>query len=97
LTALEKVLESPVRRRFMREALLRWENEGQTVSPSDVAAALGLPLDRVSYHARVCVKSGAITLTTTKANRGGTKHFYRPSVLLLSVDWLVGALLGPAG
>jgi predicted transcriptional regulator len=97
LAALEMVLENRIRRRFMREALLRWQSHNQPVSPSEAAVALGLPVDQVAYHVRCCVECGAITLSTTKSHRGATKHFYRPSALLLSVEWLVIALIGAGG
>jgi DNA-binding transcriptional ArsR family regulator len=72
-------MRSPLRQNI----LLRY---AETVtSPSDVAAALGEPLNLVSYHTRVLLQAGCIELVGTEPRRGATKHFYR-SDLLSEID-----------
>lgn len=95
IAVLEKTLSNPVRRRFMRFLLLRWESR-RTTTPSGFAREYDLEVEEVSYHVRVCHEADAITLVTTDRVRGATRHFYRPSDRLLSVEWLVVMLKGGA-
>lgn len=46
-------------------------------SPSEIAAALGLEVERLSYHVQVLVRIGLIKLVKTEPVRGAVKHTYR--------------------
>jgi DNA-binding transcriptional ArsR family regulator len=68
-------LRHPLRRRILREMA-----DGKTTSPRELANTLRQPLSNVSYHVRVLVDCGAVTLVTTKPVRGSVQHFYRSAV-----------------
>ena len=59
------------------------------LSPLELAASLGVPLSKLSYHVRVLSKCGAVKLVRTKQIRGSTQHFYRATV---EVAWARSAL-----
>jgi len=67
----------PLRRRILRQMLDR----EASVSPSELANALGRRLSGVSYHVIVLARCGAIELVETQTVRGSTQHFYRPAAL----------------
>jgi hypothetical protein len=51
--------------------------EGEAVSPSEVAVALGEPLGVVAYHFRVLHTAGLIELVGTERRRGWVQSYYR--------------------
>ena len=72
---LVKAISHPLRHRVLAAI-----DEAGEASPKAVAAALGVPLGRVSHHVRVLARLGAIELTRTEPRRGATQHFYRAAV-----------------
>jgi predicted transcriptional regulator len=62
---------------------------GKPTSPRDLATSLQHPLSSVSYHVRVLVDCGVLTLVRTKQVRGSTQHFYRSS---LKDEWAQAVL-----
>jgi DNA-binding transcriptional ArsR family regulator len=56
-------------------------------SPSDVASALGAPLNLVSYHTDVLLEAGCIELVRVEPRRGARKHFYRAAL----IGWITDA------
>lgn len=49
----------------------------RTCSPKEIAAELGVPVSKLSYHVKVLRDCGCIELVTTVPRRGATEHFYR--------------------
>jgi DNA-binding transcriptional ArsR family regulator len=72
----------------LREVVLLKYTEGVT-SPSAIAAALGEPLNVVSYHTRVLLDGGVLELVRTEPRRGAREHFYRATLpgLIEDADW----------
>lgn len=68
-------LRHPLRRR-----ILRGMSDEKSISPRELAAALGEPLSNVSYHVRVLAQCGAVQLVRTRPARGSMQHFYRRDV-----------------
>ena len=64
----------------LRREILRAMADGKAVSPRELSDVLGQPLSNVSYHVRVLVQSGAVTLVRTRPTRGSIQHFYRNAV-----------------
>jgi DNA-binding transcriptional ArsR family regulator len=60
----------------LRQLVLFKYSEGVT-SPRAIAAAVGSPLNTVSYHTKVLRDQGFVELVRTEARRGATEHFYR--------------------
>jgi hypothetical protein len=60
----------------LRQLVLFKYSQGVT-SPRAIAAAVGSPLNTVSYHTKVLCDQGFIELVRTEARRGATEHFYR--------------------
>jgi DNA-binding transcriptional ArsR family regulator len=81
-------LRHPLRRQILQEM-----EGGEPASPRDLATALKHPLSNVSYHVRVLVDCGVLTLVRTRQVRGSTQHFYRSSV---EDEW-AQAVLGETG
>lgn len=67
-------LNHSLRRRIMRIALSRGR---QSLSPTEAAKLLDVPLSNVSYHFRVLAKRRALDMTSEEPVRGSIKHFYR--------------------
>lgn len=67
-----RALANPLRLRILHAL-----DEGMA-SPSELAARLGEPIGKVSYHVQVLRDSGAIELARTRPVRGAVEHFYRP-------------------
>jgi hypothetical protein len=68
---IARLLAHPFRHRLLDEYA------GQVTSPSKVAAALGEPVNVVSYHTGVLLRAGCLELVRTERRRGATEHFYR--------------------
>lgn len=81
--ARERVLPHPLRDRLL------FEYAAREASPSDLARRLALPLNLVSWHTGVLVRSGALELVRTERRRGGTAHVYRAagSPLIEDEEW----------
>jgi DNA-binding transcriptional ArsR family regulator len=69
-------LGHPLRRRILRKMI----EEGEEVSPRELAADLDEPLSALSYHVRVLAECEAIKLVRMRQIRGSTQHFYRPAI-----------------
>ncbi len=52
-------------------------------SPREIAAELGEPLGKVSYHVRTLRDAGLIELVETDGSRGGVEHFYQATQLAI--------------
>jgi predicted transcriptional regulator len=50
---------------------------GRTLSPSELAYELRMPLSNTNYHVTELHKTGLIDLASTRRVRGATEHFYR--------------------
>ena len=71
---LAKAMSHPLRRRL----LVAYSERAS--SPSEVAAALGEPLNEVSYHTKQLVAHGCLALMREEQRRGRTRHVYRATV-----------------
>ena len=69
-------LAHPLRRRILRK-MIEADTES---SPHRLAADLGQPLSKLSYHVRVLAQSGAVELVRTRQIHGSTEHFYRSAI-----------------
>jgi DNA-binding transcriptional ArsR family regulator len=49
-------------------------------SPRDIAAALDVRLNLVSYHTQKLLRAGLIELVGTERRRGATQHYYRATL-----------------
>lgn len=49
----------------------------KALSPSDLAAAVGVTLGVASYHMRMLRDRGLVELARTEPRRGALQHFYR--------------------
>ena len=70
-TETVKALSHPLRVQILR---LLEEKDG---SPVELAKALGLPVNRVSYHVRQLSRFGLIKLVKKTPRRGAVEHHYR--------------------
>jgi DNA-binding transcriptional ArsR family regulator len=70
-TETVKALSHPLRVQILR--LL----EEKDMSPVEIATALGLPVNRVSYHMRQLARFDLIKLVKTTPRRGAVEHHYR--------------------
>jgi DNA-binding transcriptional ArsR family regulator len=64
-------LRHPLRRR-----ILRLLDDGQIVSPIEMAKRLDMPISNIVYHVGVLRDCAAVTLVKTKPRRGAVQHFY---------------------
>ncbi len=80
-------LKHPLRREILQEMA-----GGKPTSPRELATTLKHPLSNVSYHVRVLVDCGVLTLVRTRQVRGSTQHFYRSTI---KDEW-AQAVLGDA-
>jgi DNA-binding transcriptional ArsR family regulator len=76
-----------------RRALLKLflENEA-ALSPKELADLTGEKLPTVSYHVRVLADKNAIELAEEEPVRGTVAHFYRPTELTRSTQWVLESL-----
>jgi DNA-binding transcriptional ArsR family regulator len=72
-------LRHPLRRRILQAM-----QDGDPISPRELATNLAQPLSNVSYHVRVLVGCGVLELVRTRQVRGSMQHFYRAKV---EADW----------
>src|SRR5918998_5816832 len=66
-----KALAHPIRMKIL--TIL----DERTATPKELAEALGLPLENVSYHVRTLKDFGFIKLERTRQVRGAVEHHYR--------------------
>src|SRR5918998_6641238 len=66
-----KALAHPIRMKIL--TIL----DERTATPKDLAEALGLPLENVSYHVRTLKDFGFIKLEKTRQVRGAVEHHYK--------------------
>jgi len=80
---LLKALAHPLRFRVL------WRLNEIVASPKELAAELGEPLPKLSYHVRVLYDMGAIELVRETRRRGAVEHHYRASTraVLRDEDW----------
>jgi DNA-binding transcriptional ArsR family regulator len=78
-----KALAHPIRLRVLARL-----NEVEA-SPKELAAELGEPLPKLSYHVRVLHEMGAIELVRETPRRGAIEHHYRAltRAVLGDADW----------
>lgn len=81
----------PVQPHPLRDRLL-FEYATREASPSDLARKLERPLNLVSWHTGVLVRSGEVELVRTERRRGGTAHVYRAAGAPVIEDERWGAL-----
>ena len=70
-TETVKALAHPLRLQILR--LL----EEKDMSPVEISAALGIPVNRVSYHMRQLARFDLVRLVRTTPRRGAVEHHYR--------------------
>src|SRR3954466_2441505 len=68
---LVKALAHPIRVRIL--GIL----EDRSATPRELATAIGVPLENVSYHVRTLRNFGLIELERTRQVRGAIEHHYR--------------------
>jgi DNA-binding transcriptional ArsR family regulator len=68
-------LRHPLRRRILR----RMEDH-EPISPRELSNFLIEPLSNVSYHVRVLLDCGAVSLVDAQPVRGSMQHFYRSAI-----------------
>ena len=68
---LVKALAHPIRMKILNIL------DERTATPKELAEALGLPLENVSYHVRTLKDFGFIKLERTRQVRGAVEHHYR--------------------
>ena len=68
---LVKALAHPIRIRILNIL------DDKTATPKELAQALGLPLENVSYHVRTLKDFGFIKLERTRQVRGAVEHHYK--------------------
>src|SRR5919107_1369057 len=68
---LVKALAHPIRMKILNIL------DERTATPKELAAALGLPLENVSYHVRTLKDFGFIKLEKTRQVRGAVEHHYK--------------------
>jgi hypothetical protein len=81
--ALGKLLRHPLRQHLL------FKYAETVTSPRDIADALGVKLNVVSYHTNVLRAAGCLELVRTERRRGARQHFYR-AVLTSEIgdaDW----------
>ncbi len=73
--ALLVALRHPLRREILRAMAGR-----AAISPREISDELRRPLSNVSYHVRVLVDCGVVTLVDTAPVRGSMQHFYSHTI-----------------
>jgi DNA-binding transcriptional ArsR family regulator len=86
--ALMKALGHPLRRWLLRLCV----EEGERLSPKELALVMKQSLSTVSYHARRLKELGALALVHEEPVRGSVAHFYEPTDLVRETPWVLAAL-----
>ena len=91
--ALLFLLRHPLRKRLFRLFI----EEGEELSPKELADYTKQPLVNVALHVRVLRDQGAVELVRERPSRGAVEHFYKATGLVDEVPWARPALgLPPA-
>lgn len=79
----------------MRTEILRVLEPGHVMSPTQVAAELGVGVEKLTYHVRYLVEVGTLELVDTVQRGNAVEHFYRVTArpFFSNEDW---ALLSDA-
>jgi DNA-binding transcriptional ArsR family regulator len=64
----------------VRQQILAALAGGRVATPKELAAELGLPVARTSYHISVLRDKDALKLVRTEPARGSVRHFYRATI-----------------
>jgi DNA-binding transcriptional ArsR family regulator len=86
--ALLFLLRHPLRRRLWR----LYVEEGEELSPKELADFTKQPLVNVALHVRVLRDHGAVELVRERPARGAVEHFYAATPLVDEVPWARPAL-----
>lgn len=96
--ALLKALGHPVRKMLLKLCL----EADEPKSPKGLALAtyrgkgsFQKHLSNVSYHMRTLAQYGALEIVKEEPRRGSVAHFYRPTELVRTTPWVLGALRLP--
>lgn len=89
--ALLFLLRHPLRRRLLRLFI----EEGEELSPKELADYTKQPLVDVALHVRVLRDQGAVELVRERPARGAVEHFYKATALVDEVPWARPALRLP--
>ena len=71
---MARVLAHPLRFRILNDM----NTPLRRISPSEFSEEIGESLGNVSYHFRVLLRAGCITIVDTIQRRGATEHVYEP-------------------
>ena len=82
------LLRHPLRRRLWR----LYVEEGEELSPKELANFTKQPLVNVALHVRVLRDHGAVKLIRERPARGAVGHFYAATPLVDKVPWARPAL-----
>ena len=86
--ALLFLLRHPLRKRLLR----LFVEEGEGLSPKELADFTKQPLVNVAMHVRVLRDQGAVELVRERPSRGAVEHFYKATALVDDVPWARPAL-----
>lgn len=77
----------------LRKLLLRlYVEEGEKLSPKELADFTKRHLSGVGYHVRKLAEYGAVELVVERSVRGAVEHFYKATALVDEVPWGRAAL-----
>ena len=86
--ALLFLLRHPLRRRLWR----LYVEEGEELSPKELADYTKQSLANVAFHVRALRDYGAVELVGERPARGAVEHFYAATALVDEVPWARPAL-----
>lgn len=96
--ALIKAMGHPQRKELLKLCL----DAEEAKSPKELALAthrgkrsFQAHLSNVSYHLRTLASYGAVEIAAEELRRGSVAHFYRPTELVRTTPWVLGALRLP--
>jgi DNA-binding transcriptional ArsR family regulator len=81
--ALHLLLRHTLRRRLWR----LYVEEGEELSPKELADFTKQPLANVAFHVRALRDHGAVELVRERPSRGAVEHFYAATPLVDEVSW----------
>lgn len=82
------LLRHPLRRCLWR----LYVEEGQGLSPKELADFTKQPLVNVAFHVRALRDHGAVELVRERPARGAVEHFYAATALVDAAPWARAAL-----
>lgn len=80
LEVVKAALRAPRLHEIAVAILDAFEDTSEALSPSMLSRSLEEKIGNVSYHVRVLVDRGLLTLVDTQPRRGAVEHYYRPVV-----------------